>query len=406
MKKGYKRLLILLSIIVVAGIIWALAFRKKEQPIVLPTERPVYGYISQTVTATGTIQPLDTVSVGTQVSGTISVLNADFNSVVKKGQLLAQIDKSLLQAVVDQGKATLQTQRSQLEYAKSNFARQKLLYSTGSISKADYETALNNYNAAVAGVANIEAQLRSAVKNLSYADIYSPIDGVVLSRSISIGQTVAASFSTPTLFVLAKDIKKMQVQAAIDEADIGNVRKGERASFSVDAYIDDSFKGTVADVRLHPKVSANVVTYTTIINAPNDDMKLKPGMTANIIVYTKEVNHALLINSKALNFTPDSTLNKQFKITPLAAAKPAGNTGSGQADTSGKVKVKRGYVWIKKGNNLIQTAVKVGIDDNTHAEILEGLDTDDVIVSSLPVPGLPAASSSMFPPPPGTKKKS
>ena len=407
MKKGYKRGLIVLSVVLIIGGVGLAVFHKKEAPIVLPTENPAYGYISQTVTATGTIQPLDTVSVGTQVSGTISVLNADFNSTVKKGQLLAQIDKSLLQAVVDQNRAALQTQRSQLSYTQSNFARQKLLYSTGSISKADYETALNNYNAAVAGVASMEAQLRSSVKNLSYADIYSPIDGVVLSRSISIGQTVAASFSTPTLFVLAKDITKMQVQAAIDEADIGNVQKGQRASFTVDAYIDDSFKGTVVDVRLHPKVSSNVVTYTTIINAPNNDMKLKPGMTANIIVYTKEVNHALLITSKALNFQPDSTLKKQYTIKPLAAAKPADNVGGGSSDTTGKVKVKQAYVWIKKGNELVQTAVSVGLDDNTHAQILQGLSTGDQIITSMPVPGtVPASSGSILPGPPGTKKKS
>ena len=406
MKKGYKRTIIIVVAIIAIWLIWSVAFKKKEQPLVLPTEKPVYGYISQNVTATGTIQPLDTVSVGTQVSGTISVLNADFNSMVKKGQLLAQIDKSLLQAVVDQNRATLATQRSQLAYTQSNYERQKLLYSTGSISKADYETALNNYNAAVSGVASIQAQLRSAEKNLSYADIYSPIDGVVLSRSISVGQTVAASFSTPTLFVIAKDITKMQVQAAIDEADIGNVKKGQRASFTVDAYIDDSFKGTVADVRLHPKVSSNVVTYTTIINAPNTDMKLKPGMTANIVVYTREVNHALLISSKALNFQPDSTLSRQFKFKPAKSSKPADNISSNAADTSGKVKAKAGYVWVKKGSDLIQTPVKIGLDDNTHAEILEGLTPNDEVVSSLPIPAAAPASTSILPAPPGTKKKS
>jgi HlyD family secretion protein len=301
----------------------------------------------------------------------------------------------LLQAVVDQNKAALATQKSQLDYAKSNFDRQKLLYATGSISKADYETALNNYNAAVAGVANMEAQLRSSVKNLSYADIYSPIDGVVLSRNISIGQTVAAAFSTPTLFVIAKDITKMQVQAAVE--------KGQRVSFSVDAYVDDDFKGTVADVRLHPKVSSNVVTYTTLINAPNNDMKLKPGMTANIVIYTKEANHALLVSSKSLNFKPDSSIRLLYKLHPLPAM--AASTVN-PPDTSGGVKVKHATVWIKKGNDLFQTAVTVGLDDNTHAEILGGLTTGDQIVSSLPVPGAAAESgTSILPPPPGSKKK-
>src|SRR6202012_2380481 len=187
--------------------------------------------------------------------------------------------------------------------------------------------------------ASDEAQIRSAQKNLSYADIYSPIDGVVLNRSISVGQTVAASFSTPTLFVIAKDITKMQVEANVDEADIGDVAKGERVSFSVDAFINDQFGGTVEDIRLHPSVSANVVTYTTIINAPNNDMKLKPGMTANIIIYTKEVNNAMLIPAKALQFTPDSAMMKDYKIVGKVSKGGKGKHGAGNGGAGGNASV-------------------------------------------------------------------
>ncbi|MCR8556521.1 efflux RND transporter periplasmic adaptor subunit [Mucilaginibacter sp. BJC16-A38] len=395
MKKNTKRTLVIAAIIIVVGGIWFITTKKKEKLVVLPTEVPTYGYIAQTVTATGTIQPVDTVAVGTQVSGIVKVINADFNSKVKKGQLLAQLDKSLLQATVDQASATLRTQQSQLVYNENFYNRQKLLYSSGSISKQDYESALNNFNSSKAAVDNASAALRSAEKNLSYTDIYSPVDGVVLSRSVSLGQTVAAAFSTPTLFVIAKDISKMQVQADVDEADIGNVKIGNRASFTVDAYIDDVFKGTVYDVRLHPKSTSNVVTYTTIIYAPNDSLMLKPGMTANISVYTKEVKNALMVSSKSLNFAPDSPLRKQFVLKPMAQ----GNNGNA---TNGPGKP--GSVWLKKGKELVQTPVRYGLDDNTHAEILAGLSVKDTIVSSLPVPVQAEAGTSILPSPGGADK--
>jgi len=243
---------------------------------------------------------------------------------------------------------------------------------------------------------------RSAQKNLSYADIYSPIDGVVLNRNISVGQTVAASFSTPTLFIIAKDITKMQVQANVDEADIGGVKTGDRASFTVDAFINDQFGGTVQDIRLHPSVSANVVTYTTIINAPNNDMKLKPGMTANIVIYTKEVNNALLIPAKALAFTPDSSLMKDYEIVGKVARKrtrKAGGGGAGAAggnptanqishtaksrtDTSGVTR-QRASIWVLQGKKLVQKRIQIGLNDNTHVEVLSGLSPDEMVVTGI-----------------------
>jgi HlyD family secretion protein len=403
MKTSYKRILIIGAILAALVLIWYFFIRKPEQPLVIQTQKPTYGYIAQSVTATGKIEPEDTVTVGTQVSGILKYLYVDFNSKVKKGQLIAELDKSLLQATVDQIKGNLLSAQSQQVFAKNNFNRQNLLFKTDAISKADYDSALNTVDAANANVLSEQAQLRSAQKNLAYADIYSPIDGVVLNRSISVGQTVAASFSTPTLFVIAKDITKMQVQANVDEADIGAVKAGNRATFTVDAFITDQFQGKVQEIRLHPSVSANVVTYTTIINAPNDDMKLKPGMTANIIIYTKEVNNAMLIPSKALAFVPDSALMKDYQVVGRIGHKTGRKAGGGgmgfgggspggsttapkthtltsRKDSSGIVK-QTSFVWLLKGKQIVQTKIKTGLNDDAQVEVLSGLKPDDMVIT-------------------------
>ncbi len=394
MKPVFKRILIIAAILIAIGLIWLLFFHKKDAPIVIQAEKPDTGYIAQSVTATGKIEPVDTVTVGTQVSGIISKLYVDFNSKVKKGQLLAELDKSLLQATLDQFRGNLQNAESQEVYAKNNFDRQNLLFKTDAISKADYEVALNTYNISKANVKSVQAQVRSAQKNLSYSEIYSPIDGVILNRSISVGQTVAASFSTPTLFVIAKDITKMEVQANVDEADIGNVKKGNRASFTVDAFISDAFGGTVQDIRLHPSVSSNVVTYTTIINAPNNDEKLKPGMTANIIIYTREVQGAMLIPAKALAFTPDSSLSKDYEIAGKVSRKKmrkgtgaastdanqVSHTAKSRSDTSAVPK-QHATVWLLQGKKLVQKRITIGLNDNTHVEVLSGLTPNDMVVT-------------------------
>ena len=419
MKPVVKRILIIAAIVIAIVLIWFIFFHKEEKPVTVQAEKPTQGYIAQSVTATGKIEPVDTVTVGTQVSGIISKLYVDFNSKVKKGELLAELDKSLLQATVDQYKGNLVNAKSQLVYAKNNFDRQNLLYKTDAISKADYDNALNTYDAAKGSVASTEAQIRSAEKNLSYAEIYSPIDGVILNRNIAVGQTVAASFSTPTLFVIAKDITKMEVQANVDEADIGDVKAGNRSSFTVDAFINDQFGGTVEDIRLHPTVSANVVTYTTIINAPNDDMKLKPGMTANIVIYTKEVNNAMLIPAKALAFTPDSSLMKDYQIEGKVARKhtrktsaagaaggsPTANqvshTAKSRNDTSGITK-QRASVWVLQGKKLVQKRIEIGLNDNTHVEVLKGLTADDIVATGTTggaqaTAGAPAGASPFLP---------
>lgn len=367
MKK--KTIFIILGLAIAAFAIWYFEIRKTEQVIVLETEKPSTGYISENVTATGKVEPVDTVAVGTQVSGTIKKLYADFNSKVKKGQLLAELDKTLFEASVNQYQANLASAQSALVYQQGNFSRQGNLYKVGAISKSDYDNALYTYNASKAAVNSNKAQLQSAQKNLSLASIYSPIDGTILSRNVSEGTTVAASFSTPTIFSIAKDLTKMQIEAAVDEADVGNISKGQRSVFTVDAYLDDTFNGTVEEIRLSPSISSNVVTYKTIIKAANDENKLKPGMTANITIYKKEVNNALLVPTKAIKYSPDSTLVKQYKITWINSTKKT--LSSDEA-----------YVWIKEGSNeLLQKKIQIGINDNAHVEVLNGLSIKDMIIT-------------------------
>jgi HlyD family secretion protein len=379
MKK--KTIFIILGIAIALFAVWYFALRKKEQVVILETEKPKTGYISENVTATGKVQPVDTVAVGTQVSGTIKTLYADFNSKVKKGQLLAELDKTLFEATVNQYQANLVSAQSALVYQQGNFSRQNNLYKVGAVSKADYDNALYTYNASKASVNSISAQLASAQKNLSLASIYSPIDGTVLSRSVSEGTTVAASFSTPTIFSIAKDLTKMQVEASVDEADVGNISKGERATFTVDAFLNDTFKGTIQEIRLSPSISSNVVTYKTIINTSNDANKLKPGMTANITIFTKEVNNALLVPAKAIKYAPDSTLTGKYQMTWVNPdKKPAG--------------ANEAYVWVQKSaKELVQHKIKTGINDNTHVEVLSGLAATDVVITGSQSMGKSQAAS-------------
>ena len=408
------RAVIIIVVLLLAGIgIWYFFYRKKDNKIFVTTEKPQIGYISKSVTATGTIEPVDTVAVGSQVSGTIAKIYTDFNAKVTKGQLIAEMDKSLFIAQVDQYKANLELSKATLTYQKSNFDRQTLLFNTGSISKADYETAQDSYLTAKATVASSQAQLDAAQKNLSYASIYSPVNGVVLLRNISVGQTVAASFNTPTLFIIAKDITKMQVRAAVDEADIGDVADSQRVIFTVDAYPDITFTGKVNQIRLEPVVSANVVTYTTIVTAPNDNLKLMPGMTANIFIYTKEVDSAMLISSKDLKFKPDPSLADQYKILPhpesaktkqnAQGARNGTATGSSKrnagnlADSSAKKKTVA-FVWVQFGDSLEEKKIHTGLNDDTHVEVLDGLTLSDSVVTGVSQSGSKTTSVSSAPP--------
>jgi HlyD family secretion protein len=396
-----KRALIIIVLLLLAGGgVWYFYLRKEDKPVVLTTEQPRYGYISKSVTATGTIEPVDTVNVGCQVSGTIDAIYTDYNAKVTKHQLIATLDKSLFEASVNQYKANLEVAKASLVYAQNTFERESTLFKTGAIAKADYDNYENQFEGAKATVGSVQAQLDAATKNLDYASIYSPVDGVVMTRNVSVGQTVAASFSTPTLFIIAKDITKMQVQAAVSEADIGDVRTGQRVTFTVDAYPDITFSGTVNQIRLEPVVSANVVTYTTIISAPNQDLKLKPGMTANSFIFTKEVDSALLISAKSLKFKPDATMEKQFKIipdsagerkvqhaarkaatnNPLAPPRHRNDTTGRQVDSAAATGT-AAFVWVKYGDSLVEELVMTGLNNDTQVQILSGLSANDEVVN-------------------------
>lgn len=398
--KKMKWLIWILILAALAVGIWYWKFREEKTTIYLNTQKPVYGTIANTVTATGTLQPVDTVAVGAQVSGTITKVYVDFNSTVKKGQLLAQLDKSLLQAQVDLYTANLQQAKANLVYQQSNYDRQSNLYKVGAIAKADLETALYQYNAAKDNVNSISAQLASAKRNLQFTDIYSPINGTVLSRAVSEGQTVASSFNTPTLFSIAKDLTNMQVQAAVDEADIGGVKQGQRVTFTVDAFPEDTFAGRVKEIRLQPTTSANVVSYSTLIDAPNSDKRLKPGMTASIFIYTREVQHALLLPASAFLFEPDTVLKRIYKID-------RGGGGSGpppQPDSAGKARRKAGHVWVKQDSTLVRRYVVTGMDNETEREVVSGVTTDDIVVlgyEALKGSEKPKATSPFMPRRPG-----
>ncbi len=395
MKKRKKIIGISIAAVAVIAIIWIWRAKHREVNIVLTTETAHYGYIANAITATGAVQPVDTVAVGTQVSGTISRIYTDFNSKVKKGQLLAELDKTLLNAQLQQVMGTVQQAQSQVTYQLENVNRQKQLYNAGAISKAELETAENAYRVANANLVSARSQMSAAQKNLSLTNIYSPIEGTVLSRNVNEGQTVAASLSAPTLFSIAKDLTHMQVRAAVDEADIGNVKQGQRVSFTVDAFPDDVFNGTVLDIRLQPNVSSNVVTYTTIINAPNDQLKLKPGMTASISIYTKEADSVMLISARATKFKPDSAMMKKYTIVDSSRGRNRSETKRSYTNNGGSYRQtdsymardsnsgKRASVWILNGNTLTRRSIITGLEDGVSVQVLRGLSVTDKVVTGV-----------------------
>lgn len=372
--------------IIAIGAVWFFFIREKEIKIQLETVKPEMGDISNSITATGTIQPVDTVAVGTQVSGIIKNIYVDFNFTVKKGQLLATLDPDLLKFQSEQIRANLQNAKSNLAYNEININRQSQLYKVGAISKADYDNATNQYNAAKAQVNAVTAQLSTADKNLSLTNIYSPIDGTVLNRNVSEGQTVASSFSTPTLFSIAKDLTKMRVRASVDEADIGNVKVGQKATFTVDAFPDETFDGEVSEVRLHPTVSSNVVNYTTIINADNSSLKLKPGMTANITIYTQVLNNVLKIPVAATSFRPDSLVIKKYKVnSPFANGKKR-EKGQSKKQDKGTENKSEAAVWIiAKDSTISRKKIKTGMDNDTEIQVISGLNKNDNIITGYKV---------------------
>lgn len=352
-------------IVIVAVAAWAMSGGKKEEDINFKEEKVALKTLQNSVTATGTIEAVTSVTVGTQVSGIVNKLYVDYNSQVKKGQVIAELDKTNLLSELNTAKANLASAQSSLNYQAANMERYKTLYKKGLVSADEYENALLTYRQAKEQVTSSRENVQRAQTNLGYATITSPIDGTVISKSVEEGQTVAASFNTPELFTIAKDLTNMQVVANVDEADIGNVKEGDRVTFTVDAYPDDTFEGTVKQVRLEATTTNNVVTYEVVISAPNADLKLKPGLTANVTIYTQERSGVLAVANKALRFTPTKeTVGKDMKIV----------------DSKGKNKV-----WTLNGNTLTAHPVTIGQSDGINTEITKGLKQGDKIVTEIVV---------------------
>ena len=358
-----KKTWIIVAAVAVIGIITYLTLSgdKKEEKVEFETAQAVMGNIQTTITATGTIEPVTSVTVGTQVSGIVSKLYVDYNSVVKKGQIIAELDKTNLTSELNTARANLSSAQSTLNYEQTNYSRYQKLYDKGLVSADEYETARLSYLKAKEQVNTSRESVQKAQTNLGYATITSPIDGVVLSKAVEEGQTVAASFNTPELFTIAQDLTDMRVIADIDEADIGGVKEGQRVTFTVDAFPDDHFEGQVTQVRQQATTESNVVTYEVVISAPNNDLKLKPGLTANVTIYTMEKNDVMAVPSKALRFTPnEALLTEQQKVE----------------DCEGDFKV-----WTKEGDVFKAHKVEVGTTNGLLTEIVSGIaEGTDVLV--------------------------
>ena len=415
-----KKVLIPVGIVVALLLVLLLIrlLKKEHHEINVETTKVTIGSVSNTITATGTLQATKTVDVGTQVSGEIDKIYVDFNSHVKAGQLLATIDQRPLKLAMSSAEASLENAKAQETLNEANYKRIKALYDKKLVAESDYDNALYNYQTSEASVKTSQSNYDRAKINLDYAYIYSPIDGVVLERAVDEGQTVAASFNTPTLFSIAHDLTQMQVEASIDEADIGQVKVGQRVSFTVDAFPDLNFTGEVTQVRLQPVVSSNVVTYTVIVKAPNPEMKLMPGMTANITVYVKEATNVPVVASKALRFQPDFTLLREYMLEkyPQTAKKfeeykgawgnKTGNGGNGWAGRSGndggnwasgrgnggggwagsgqqEENPDMHRVWVKDSLGIHPVRIETGIDDEINVQIISGLKKGEEVVFAL-----------------------
>ena len=360
-----KKLIICISVaiaIIAAVTIFMRSNKRKPITIIYETAKVERATISNSVTATGTIEPVNKVEVGTQVSGIISKIYVDYNSIVKKGQVIAELDKINLESELASAKANLASSKSELDYQETNYKRMKALHDRGFISDDDFDIADLSYKKAKEAYLVQLQTVQKAQTNLGYATITSPIDGVVLSKDVEEGQTVAASFSTPTLFTIARDLTDMQVVANVDEADIGNVRDGQRVTFTVDAFPDDTFEGRVKQVRQQGEEESNVVTYEVVISAPNNDLKLKPQLTANVNIYTEEIENVVSVPAKALRFSPSKEMM---------------NDGEKIKDCNATNKL-----WIKEANILKAYPVKTGITNGIRTQILEGVKEGTAVITN------------------------
>lgn len=388
-----KNLIIITSALLTVVIIVFMFFRPEEKVTAGYESSAVFrGKIENTVTATGTIEPIIQVEVGTQVSGIIDHIYVDFNSKVKKGTVLAVLDRTNLESELKSSEATLKSAETEYEYQKKNYERSKSLYEKNLISDTEYESSKYSYDKANSAYIKASSDIRKVRQNLSYATIYSPIDGVVLDRAVDEGQTVAASFSTPTLFTIANDLTQMQVIADVDEADIGEVLEGQGVSFTVDAFPEDTFRGKVTQVRLQPTTTSNVVTYEVVVNAPNPDYKLKPGLTANITITTEEKDDILMVPSKALRFRPETGKINSDTIRAAAATKT---------------------LWVKSPDgNIVPVKVNVGVSDGIYTEVSGEIKEGDLVVTGMTsapdktvAKGSDTGKSPFMPTRPGEKKK-
>ena len=333
----------------------------KTEKIQLETTTVGTGSVNETVTATGTLESVTQVDVGTQVTGKITSLLVDYNSMVKKGDLIAEIDKTLLESEVEAANANMESARQTYEYKKTNYERDRKLHDQQLISDYEYDTSKNEYETARLAYEKSKADRVKATENLGYAEIYAPIDGIVISREVEVGQTVVSNMSVANIYTIA-DLDNMQVVADVDEADIGNVKEGQRVTFGVDAYPDDTFEGKVTQVRLNPTETSNVITYEVVVSTTNADHKLIPGLTANITIYTTEDDNALTIPASALKFSPkeleDESLPKKAQDAPANA---------------------QNVVWVVRDNKLYPVSVTLGANNGVTVAVTAGLKKGDVV---------------------------
>ena len=391
--KSKKTIVVGLCVVVLLGLgAYLFMGGKAEQEINYETAKVQRATIGSTVTATGTIEPVTEVEVGTQVSGIISKIYVDYNSEVKKGQLIAELDRTNLMSELASAKSNLEAAGSDLSYQKANHSRMKTLHDKGLVSDDEYETARLSLRQAESTFDMRKEAVAKAQTNLGYAYITSPINGVILSKAVEEGQTVAAGFTTPTLFTIAQDLTDMRVIADVDEADIGDVAEGQKVEFTVDAYPNETFEGQVTQVRQEATTESNVVTYEVVISAPNPSLKLKPGLTANVTIHTLEQPNLLSVPTKALRFTPTADLLRK---------------GDKIQDCSGNKKV-----WVREGNVIKAYAVQTGITNGTLTQIVSGVKEGVEVITEIKatVPGEEEAAAeeqerSPFAPGPRKKKK-
>ncbi len=369
---------IIIACILLLALILFLVFRKsKHSETVINTERSTMDSIEVTVTATGELQPVYKVDVGTQVSGIVQHIYVDFNSVVKKGQLLAELDRSNLNEQLTQAQTSVSNAKSNLTLAQQQYDRIKALYDNKAATQEAYESSVNSLNLAKNQLKTAQSELSRAQTNLSYATIYSPIDGVIMDKAVEEGQTVASSFNTPTLFTIANDLTQMQVEASVDEADIGEVKAGQPVTFTVDAFPEDVFSGSVKEVRINPTVTSNVVTYTVIINAPNPDTKLFPGMTANVSITTKKES-GVCIPMTALYSSIEPDVMKLYEKKGFSFNSLYKNQ---EELTRGLKDVTKKTIWVKRDKAFEQISVTIGLNNGVKTLITDGLKLGEEVVT-------------------------